>query len=1227
MCEVDVVYERAHYRHDPKWMLQPRRAGEGPLGLLHGLTEPQRLCLACVIEMAEESSLSVVRKKHALFSLKSSLQRFPSAVVELLTQDGRVCAHFIGILIGMLQSLEDVATLDLVVELLVQLMAELKSDQFVCCVLDGCCKQLSEKVSMGGSLPVFTLLGKLVDTIPPLTETLILEYGLLKQLLKYSQFVAVLMSVSLREGSTESSAAAQGGKPLPLLLKKLLLSREETLQIASAQCVAAVLVHSPAQYAPALVQADIPEFLFECLSSSNEVLVWSVYSCLLLLTEEKLLFSKCHTVYGIESLVRSLKETLRSHSAEVQKQGLLLLAEILKRQPVGIKLFANPAMCREVIAALLEGVESATLEVAIESVNTSAVFLRKEHLSPPVQYRDLQKLLEVVLKRSDNLTLPPSSRRAVGPPGGRDQNRSVSRQAQFLLSTLQTFNNACRLAVECQSDACMQENAFTAPGSEGGDTLERFSEFLLQACDSLCIPTVMRQHEISPNLAVMEIFFLILSAQFSVLPSMMHQFSTKLASSSFIRLVLELKCAFCTGHRNPKLNAACSDFLDRLCCTLYVTLDPPGDPQHELPAVSLMLKKTLSQLNYSPSDSLALLSETPDTLEGEEALRSNQHALIFLFFMAYAHQDRLVHETQLLPAVCCFVCSAVDHGDPLPPPFILRAVVCLLSLSQEKCDALDTATLDALSILLKSVPDFSLVYTHHPLLLNFFFRYPELSDQFGHRILQAWFCWAGSKLAGDGEAGAKNSDPSEPRSDISGDSQILLQVIEVNPNVVLLLLGIVCTEGVETARRALSVLKLFLKNQEGDLPASDLLRPRLLQILQRFMIDSQSAALSADRNLPLVLDLLFLIQLREGESREMDSTDFKLLYHVSNLSGKCEPSNADILQPAFNFMYCSLQQTTSHNQSRVVSMLLSNVALMELLENLLEETWAATLPCRPQPEAVLCSAWLLTASLLHAQRNHSSEVPRKVNIKFDELLKAVSFMKKASSLLLASLLHFLSLLLRRGLASPLIAVVYDSVRTIPLQEQDAALYPLSARDVSALLVSLQNLLVQRDDLLLHAASGCMETLMHYLHQKHEDTARHVASQPWNRFLLFTLLSSGESSCLHPAVLRLLALFLKTEGSNVVSQCDVSYVLQRAAKLQLEELSDVKSQALHTFLTNLVKRRDLLQQEDMHIADALIENLHWNPKKSPVTHKRILCLCGVAVCLSNIQQWSQKAEEN
>lgn len=52
---------------------------------------------------------------------------------------------------------------------------------------------------------------------------------------------------------------------------------------------------------PAVIYCSLipwPEFLFEHLSSSSEVLVWSSYNCLILLAEEPLFFSKCHTVYG-----------------------------------------------------------------------------------------------------------------------------------------------------------------------------------------------------------------------------------------------------------------------------------------------------------------------------------------------------------------------------------------------------------------------------------------------------------------------------------------------------------------------------------------------------------------------------------------------------------------------------------------------------------------------------------------------------------------------------------------------------------------------------------------------------------------------------------------------------------------------------------------------------------------------------------------------------------------
>src|SRR4029434_2733472 len=42
------------------------------------------------------------------------------------------------------------------------------------------------------------------------------------------------------------------------VLLQLLLSGDEMLQVASAQCMAAVLVHSPSQYCPQFIQADLP---------------------------------------------------------------------------------------------------------------------------------------------------------------------------------------------------------------------------------------------------------------------------------------------------------------------------------------------------------------------------------------------------------------------------------------------------------------------------------------------------------------------------------------------------------------------------------------------------------------------------------------------------------------------------------------------------------------------------------------------------------------------------------------------------------------------------------------------------------------------------------------------------------------------------------------------------------------------------------------------------------
>ncbi|NXQ98521.1 MEI1 protein, partial [Sagittarius serpentarius] len=303
-----------------------------------------------------------------------------------------------------------------------------------------------------------------------------------------------------------------------------------------------------------------------------------------------------------------------------------------------------------------------------------------------------------------------------------------------------------------------------------------------------------------------------------------------------------------------------------------------------------------------------------------------------------------------------------------------------------------------------------------------------------------------------------------------------------------------------------------------------------------------------------------------------------LLFPVSNLCGKCRPRDADLLQPSFNFLYWSLHQTTPCSQERAVAVLLSNVSLLELLQKVLECTWSRSAPSEPadlSPEdALLCSGWLLVASLLLYQHRYHTEVHQTLSLDLTEVLNAVIFRKKQPILLLVSVMQFLRAVLRQNFSSSLLVIVGPNSAqgaTAPQLSslQDAALHPLAMWQVSSLVVSLQNLLVhvqlQKDLLLSQAVVACLETLVEYLHVKNQDVALHVASQPWHRFLLFTLLSGGQKSFLQAGVLRLMALFLRYQSSNIISQKEISQILQEAAEANLAELPEATSRALHLFL--------------------------------------------------------------
>ncbi|XP_046502640.1 meiosis inhibitor protein 1 [Equus quagga] len=1255
--EAALLFERAHYRHDPRWLL--------PV--------PPRLCLACALELLPEPGVSMVRKKHVLSCFRDALVRHASPVVQLVAQDQRVCIHFMSMLFGLLCNVEDGSVTDLCIEVLIQLTTQLKLEQTVRCLLDECHKELCNMPSMRGSLSTLTLLGKLVDAIPALADKLVMEHGnlmehllrglvypnegvqasvcylygklysspmaaemlsghfreklcplflstldgaqtkelqinclgLLRQLLKYDLFVSMIMKKSVLAESNESVEVPLGETSLPLVLKKLLLSRDETLQVASAHCITAVLVHSPAKHASAFIHADIPEFLFEHLSSSNEVLVWSSYNCLILLAEEPLFFSKCHTVYGIESVVRSLQGSLRTNNTELHKQGLLLFAEILTRQPEEIKLFTSSAICRDANRALQVAVSSPVLEVATEAVKATSAFLRKDHQSAlPVQYRELRALLEAMLSRCADFSQTPLNRRLLGHASSRDLEKGILRRGKFLLSTLEGFRNACRLAVEFQNEPSAQENPFTAPTAEKEDTLEDFSEFLLSACDSLCIPMVMRHSEEATHPGLMEVFLSILHSLFVIVPHMKEKFSKKLAASSFIQLTLELKARFCSDLSHSALNQVCSSFLYYLSINLLSAPEKTGPlSQEELSAVSELLQHGLPQISSRGAESLAFLS---DHQYVEQAARQRQYCILLLFYLAYIHEDRFVSEAELFVAVQSFLLSLQDQGEQ-PPLVVFRASIYLLAVCQDKDSALDEAVVSAIRKFLEGIPDLHLVYAHHPLLLRFFLLYPELMSRFGHRVLELWFSWEDSSYE------ELDDLPSAGQPTLPASLAALFHILRSSPSILLILLDLIYSSPVDTARKVLIILRTFLRRNE-DVQVGGLIRGHFLLILQHLLVEHGASPSGASGNLPLLLSLLSLVQLRNESEQELDSMAMKLLHQVSKLCGKCSPTDVDVLQPSFNFLYWSLHQTTPGSQKRAAAVLLSSTALIKLLEKMLALTWAEA---GSPGTALLCSAWLLTASFSAQQHDGSLQVHQTLSVELDQVLKALSFPKKKAALLSAAILCFLRTALQQSFSSALVALLPSGTQP-PLAPEDTVLAPLGTSQVLSLVIGLQNLLVQKDPLLSHACVGCLEALLDYLHARSPDMALHVASQPWNRFLLFTLLDAGENSFLRPEILRLMTLFVRFRSRSVLSHEEVGHVLQGAALADLSTLSNITLQALRGFFLQ-VQSMGLLADHCMaQTLQASLEDVFPRAFSAQPSLQDMLCLGGVAVSLSHIR---------
>ncbi|XP_067333647.1 meiosis inhibitor protein 1 [Channa argus] len=1329
MTSGNIIYDKFHFRHNPKWSgrLGPAEGG----GLL--------LCVACVIEMIESEEIASVRKAFALSGVSRVMTCSPGALRELLGQDHSVSVRLIVSLLGMLHTVGDPATLEKVDQVLVQLLLELQNEASLHVVLDEIHKQLSDQLSVKSFLPTFNFLGSLVEAAPIVAYNLVTQYvpllenlcsallypdealkasvlyvwiklfgsaaqslpavirdrvcilvlqilnnagslqlinnciGLLWLLVQLEEAVSVLMNIPGKKvlcNENQSSHANNSpifsqnqeqqspDHPLPLILKKLLLSGDETLQVTSAKCIASILVHSPSQYCTPFIRADISEFLFDRLaSSSSEILMWSVYTCLVLLTEDPLFFAQCHSVYGIESLVRSLNEALRLTNEGVQKQGLLLLTQILERQPPSVHLFPSGPAFVAVSETVKAGVSSSCLLVATQAASAASALFRLNHQSRPVQYREVEGVVEAVTNRFSELPLPtPAHWRSMGRRERSGASSQTLRSDGFLLQALVCFQAACRLAEECASDPVLKENTFTAPykHSHAQDSLESLCQCLLHCCDSIWIPTVIRMCEHAPSAQILQYFYSILSSQFGLLPSVMPVFAKKLASSGFYRLALEHKGLLCAGNsssvyfpllpflsfRNPNLNASCCGFLQKLSvCLLFQSSPAPGSYQRDVEEVENLLQHNLPSLCYCLSDWPSLLHEVPGLQLCEyKGPRSIQYCLVLMLHLALQQGDRLLPDQTVFSSLSWLLRSVHEQGSCVVPRSVLRSALYLLAVTQDQSPGLDEAPLNCISKTLSSCQSFPSLYTHHPALLQFICRYPELAEKFGPLVVELWLTKQAQHIDAEQnkEKGNTRGSHVDKRPDEESDMETveLLTLIGKYPAVIIILLDMVCTREDPLAERALGVLEVLLRGQreyEPDVCAK--LRPALLQAVQRISVQNVGHGLGERHtdqvnSLPLVLKLLCVMQASDcplsSSYSKMDGINFKLLYHVSIIAGNLKPTSPKSLLPALNYLYCCLSMSPAHCTDRAVPMLLSNSGLMDQLQTVLSSSSSSSTPSACPPSALLCCSHLLLSSLITLQRVHSAQVHKTISWSLGKAVQQLFVQKRnADNLLLVSYLKLLQALLDVDLDSAVVCVCPDAGLVGPRLPgfEDGALYPLGSRGAQFLSAALSGLLIQKNELLLRASVNCLASLLAFLQKRSPTTAKFVVCQPWSRFLVFCLLSSGDSSLLHPAFLRLITLLLHYRTTAVLCKPDLLQVMEAVERRGVKQLSHEAAQALRLLLIQIQNSvpQPPPTEEHKQRARSIMESLGpQTPAEScsPRLPSSVLCVGDVSICLSD-----------
>ncbi|CAG2214534.1 unnamed protein product [Mytilus edulis] len=569
-------------------------------------------------------------------------------------------------------------------------------------------------------------------------------------------------------------------------------------------------------------------------------------------------YSRNHSVYGIEVLLKTLHTLKTMNHYVLTKKIIEIIGIIFDRQPSKSPLFVNSTtlkLCLDIIISIVEHSHPGVFAAALEMTKA---FLRKEHMLRPVPVSDLKTILQKMIGKVQIFVCETELF---------EKQKSKTKVSDVSSVFCEAMLAASRLVMDCKRDPSTCMSAFLAPDAvdNNGSTIESLGELVVTILsqNSISLAVSLLDNKDSPDHCCL-LFQLLSSLQ--QLDQIEHKnIVSQLTCGGMLSKAVNIRCSLRDCHTNLQHADPC---LLTWCLLLYQEEnkdDPcPGELEISIDNIFVRLDEVANYLTHScmSKDTVFLYS--------------------FLLYHCYKNDDLILPCDELMFVLDTFS-KDYDNASELSP-FVKKQFVFLwamLTCMTENVVGLPTKGLQTVVKLIDSCPS-SVWYTHHPAVLNWSFKDSRITKICGQNVLSHWLNVISLK---DGN-----------HHDVDTDITILYHMF-TDEDFISILLACISRMNGRTAKLVLELFENYiLQMTDSDEKGVFLLTLSAItedKIVEIFLNAEQKPE---DMNIEVYIQILMMCNSRNTE--DISSSFLKILYHITSWldDDKEEPTILSCLQ-------------------------------------------------------------------------------------------------------------------------------------------------------------------------------------------------------------------------------------------------------------------------------------------------------------------------------------------